>query len=39
VRDDDIEANLAAARRAGWHAILVESDHAAAMSALSAALT
>lgn len=31
---DDFEANVDGARRAGWHAILVGSDHGAAMAAL-----
>ncbi len=35
---DDFEANVEGARRAGWHAILVGSDHAAAMTALAALL-
>jgi putative hydrolase of the HAD superfamily len=36
---DDIAANVNGARRAGWHAILVDSDHAAAMTALAAVLS
>ena len=32
---DDFEANVDGARRAGWHGILVGSDHAAAMTALA----
>jgi len=35
---DDFEGNVEGARRAGWHAILVGSDHAAAMTALAALL-
>ena len=35
---DDFEANVDGARRAGWHGILVGSDHAAAMTALAALL-
>jgi putative hydrolase of the HAD superfamily len=36
---DDFEANLDGARRAGWHAVLVGSDHEAAMTALANLLT
>jgi putative hydrolase of the HAD superfamily len=32
---DDFEANVDGARRAGWQAVLVGSDHAAAMTALT----
>jgi len=35
---DDFEANVDGARRAGWHGILVGTDHAAAMNALTALL-
>jgi len=35
---DDFEANVDGARRAGWHGILVGSDHEAAMAALAALL-
>ena len=35
---DDFEANVDSARRAGWHGILVGSDHSAAMTALAALL-
>jgi putative hydrolase of the HAD superfamily len=35
---DDIAANVDGARKAGWHAILVEADHTEAMSALAAIL-
>ena len=35
---DDFEANVDGARHAGWHGILVGSDHAAAMTALAALL-
>ena len=35
---DDFEANVDGARRAGWHGILVGSDHQAAMTALAALL-
>jgi putative hydrolase of the HAD superfamily len=35
---DDFEANVDGARRAGWHGLLVGSDHAAAMAALTALL-
>ena len=35
---DDFEGNVEGARRAGWHAIHVDSDHTAAMTALAALL-
>jgi putative hydrolase of the HAD superfamily len=35
---DDLQANVDGARRAGWHGVLVGSDHAAAMTTLAALL-